>query len=404
MTSQSEQQARAEAERANRLKDEFLATVSHELRTPLNAVLGLARMLTSKQVRGERVEHAIGTIERNAAWLAHIINDLLDVSRIVAGKLSLVSEPVDLAALSRSAVDLVRAGAAAKRIDMQFSADVSAIAMVNGDADRLKQVIVNLLTNAIKFTPDGGRVDVSVARVGAEMEVKAADTGTGISAEFLPHVFERFSQADAGTTRRHGGLGLGLAIVRQLVELQGGSVQATSEGEGRGATFTVRLPIKTADRPAGRWWWPRYRERRSPSITPAPTAVQRLDGMRVLVVDDNVDGRSLTALLLTKAGASVEDVASAHEALQIVERSRPDVLVTDISLPDEDGYSLLRRIREHEATQGGCLPVIALTGYAHPADRVQVLAAGFEGHVAKPVKPTELIETIAALTLVRNRG
>ena len=391
-----ERNARAEAETANGIKDEFLATVSHELRTPLNAVLGWARMLTSKQLTKARATHAIETIERNAASLALIIDDLLDVSRIVAGTLNVASHPVDLMAVTQTALDVVRPTAAAKHIDLQCSADPASVECVEGDADRLQQVIGNLLTNAVKFTPEGGRVDVSVARAGPQMEVKVVDTGQGIETDFLPHVFERFRQADGAATRQHGGLGLGLAIVRQLVELHGGTVHGASEGKGRGATFTVRLPISSADARVERR--PMLTERRSVAAMASPTPrAQRLDDMRILVVDDNDDGRTLTVFLLTQAGARVNAVASAREALLAKEAQRPDVLVSDIGLPDEDGYALLRQIRQQEAEHGGFLPAIALTGYARAEDRTRVLAAGFQGHVTKPIEPAELIAAIAAL-------
>ena len=391
-----EQAARAEAETANRLKDLFLATVSHELRTPLNAILGWARMLTAKQLTKARATHALETVERNAVALAHIIDDLLDVSRIVGGTLNLASRPVDLTVLAQAALDVVRPMAAAKHIDLRFSADPASIEFVEGDGNRLQQVIGNLLVNAVKFTPEGGRVDVSVARLGSQMELKVADTGQGIGADFLPHVFERFRQADSDTTRLHGGLGLGLAIVRQLVELHGGTVHAASEGKGRGATFAIRLPIPAFDARVGRW--PGRGERRSAASTRSPqSSSQRLDKLRILVVDDNEDGRTLTTLLLTQAGAGVDAVASVSDALLALEAQRPDVLVSDIALPDEDGYALLRQIRQHEAGHGGFLPAIALTGYARMEDRTDVLAAGFQAHVPKPVQPAELIAAIAAV-------
>ena len=397
-----EQKARAEAETANRLKDEFLATVSHELRTPLNAVLGWARMLTSKQLTKASDTHALETVERNATALALIIDDLLDVSRIVAGTLNLASQPVDLTAVTQVALDVVRPAAAAKHIDLQLSADPSSVDFVNGDADRLQQVIGNLLTNAVKFTTEGGRVDVSVKRVGVQMEVRVVDNGQGISPDFLPHVFERFRQADGTTTRQHGGLGLGLAIVRQLVELHGGAVDAASEGDGRGATFTVRLPIPTAVVSMKRSSALADRRLAESTTSPQPR-VQRLDGIRVLVVDDHADGRALTALLLRQSGASVNEVPSTHDALQVLDVERPDVLVSDIGLPDQDGFALLRQIRQQEAERGGFLPVIALTGYTRLEDRTRVLAAGFQGHVAKPVDPPKLIATIAALARERQR-
>jgi signal transduction histidine kinase/ActR/RegA family two-component response regulator len=390
------QGAEEDAERANRLKDEFLATLSHELRTPLNAVLGWARMLAAKQLTPERATHAVQTIERNAASLAHLLDDLLDVSRIIAGTLQLESRPIDVLALTETALDGVKPLAAAKHIELRLSADPSARAVVNGDFIRLEQVMWNLLANAIKFTPEGGLVEVSVADVGSQIEVQVTDTGQGISADFLPQMFERFRQADAAVSRRHGGLGLGLAIVRQLVELHGGTVQAASPGEGRGATFTVRLPIARTDAGVERTSGARERRYAESTGSPKPRA-QRLDDLRIVVVDDDADGRTLTALVLAQAGASVKAVASAGEALHALDVQPADALVTDIGLPDEDGYALLRAIRQREAERGGFLPAIALTGYARDEDRRRVLAAGFQGHVAKPVEPAELIATIAAV-------
>ena len=384
-----------EAERANRLKDEFIAMVSHELRTPLNAVLGWARMLIWKPLSEARAREAVETIERNAVSLTRIIDDLLDVSRIMAGTLRLTPRPVDLVAVTRAALDVVSPVAAAKRIDLKLTADDSLVELVNGDTGRLQQVIENLLTNAIKFTPEGGRVDVWVQPAGSEMEVKVVDTGQGIGADFLPHAFERFRQADGAATRHHGGLGLGLAIVRKLVELHGGTVHATSEGEGRGATFTIRLPIPSVSASLARW--PMLAERRSAASMDARPPARRLDAISILIVDDDADGRNLTSLVLTEAGASVNAVASARAARQVLEEERPDVLVSDIGMPDEDGYVLIRQIREHEAEHGGFLPAIALTGYARAEDRTRVLAAGFQVHVPKPFDPAELTAAIAAL-------
>jgi signal transduction histidine kinase/ActR/RegA family two-component response regulator len=384
------------AERANHLKDEFLATVSHELRTPLNAILGWARMLGSKQLSSERAAQAIAIVERNAMMLAHIIDDLLDVSRIVAGALSLVSERADLARLTHAAVDAVRPMAAVKNVQLRFAPNPSALAVVRGDADRLQQVIWNLLANAIKFTPDGGAVDVFLEPAGDHVQVRLVDTGQGISPDFLPHVFERFRQADGSTTRRHSGLGLGLAIARQLVELHGGTLQAESAGQGRGSTFTMRLPTVGSGGPAT--FKEGLEDRRTAAATASPEARSiRIDHLRVLLVDDTSDGRELTALVLTQAGARVQPVGSVREALHSVEQDPPDVLVSDIGLPDEDGYALIRQIRQHEATHGGFLPAVALTGYARFEDRERILAAGFQSHVTKPLDPTALIAAIAAI-------
>jgi signal transduction histidine kinase/ActR/RegA family two-component response regulator len=386
-----------DAEQANHLKDEFLATVSHELRTPLNAVLGWARMLGSEQLPPARAAHAIATIERNASALAHLIDDLLDVSRIVAGTLRLAPQPVDLVAVAQAALDGVRPVAAAKNVHLAFSPDSGALEPVSGDASRLQQVIGNLLANAIKFTPEGGRVDVFAERSNDHMTIRIVDTGQGITPDFLPHVFERFRQADDATTRRHTGLGLGLAIVRQLVELHGGTVQAASDGVGRGATFTVRLPI-SAGTPRGSQAAVLGERRTAASVGSPMPRVPRLNGLRILIVDDNPDGRALTSLVLAQAGASVTAVSSVREALQMVEAVRPDVLISDIGLPDKDGYALIRQIRQYEAQHGGFLPAVALTGYARAEDRARILAAGFQAHVPKPVEPAELTAAIATVT------
>lgn len=389
-----EHEAREAAEAANRLKDEFLAVVSHELRTPLNAVLGWARMTTSRNLEGQSLAHALETIERNAAGLALIIDDLLDVSRVVAGRLELLSEPVDLVAVARAALDVIRPVALEKGIELQFSPDPDASELVTGDPGRLRQAIDNLLVNAIKFTPGGGRVEVSVRRVEAVLQVSVSDTGEGIDAAFLPLVFDRFRQADAGTARQHGGLGLGLAIVRQLVERHRGTVHAASAGKGRGATFTVELPIRTADATGAT---PTPAERRGGHSPSPELGDERLDDLHVLVVDDDADNRTLTALLLTQRGATVDAVASAREAVQLYQVEPPDILVTDIGLPDLDGYGLLREIRERESPHGRFVPAIALTGYGGAETRQRVFEAGFQSHIVKPFDAAELVMTVAAL-------
>ncbi len=385
------------AEQANHLKDDFLATVSHELRTPLNAIMGWARMLGSKQLPPDRASNALAIIDRNALALAHIIDDLLDVSRIVAGTLQFTPQPVDLVAVTQAALDVVRPLAVAKNVHLEFASDPSAIAIVSGDAGRLQQVIWNLLANAIKFTADGGRVEVFIAPSNDHMEISVVDTGQGLSADFLPHVFERFRQADGTTTRRHSGLGLGLAIVRELVELHGGTVHAASPGLGRGATFTVRLPISAGEAHAGRAAVFAERWFAASTTSPMPR-LARLDTLRILVVDDDADGRTLTSLVLTQAGASVKAVGSVREALKLLEGERPDVLVSDIDLSDEDGFSLIRQIRQDEAANGGFLPAVALTGFARAEDRARSIASGFQAHVQKPVDPVDLVKAIATIT------
>jgi signal transduction histidine kinase/ActR/RegA family two-component response regulator len=386
-----------EAEKANRSKDEFLATVSHELRTPLTAVLGWVHLLRSKQLDEERSAHAFATIERNATALAHIIDDLLDISRIVTGTLHLAHHPIDLAGIAQAAVNAVRPLAAAKSVQLQFSPDPSSADVVSGDADRLEQVVMNLLSNAIKFTPKNGRVDVSIKRAGPHLELTVRDNGEGISPAFLPQVFDRFRQADSTPSRQHGGLGLGLAIVRQIVELHGGTVRADSSGPGQGATFTVRFPIVTS---------PRVRDLRSRADEgPSLPALQRLDDLHVLLVEDNADGREVISMMIEKAGARVTSVASVKEAFEALESLQPDALVSDIGLPDEDGYALIRQLRNRESETGGFLPAVAMTGFVRTEDRARVLGAGFQIHVPKPINPAELTAAIAAVARdPRRRG
>lgn len=382
--------------RANRLKDEFLATVSHELRTPLNAMLGWATMLRSNQLDQETMNRAIETIERNARAQNQLINDLLDVSRIITGKIRLNVRPVVLISVIEAAVDSIRPAAEAKNIRIQSLLDPAA-GPVSGDPDRLQQVFWNLLSNAVKFTSKGGRVQVRLERINSHVEITVSDTGQGISSEFLPYVFERLQQADSSTTRAHGGLGLGLAIVRHLVELHGGSVHATSAGEGKGATFMVNLPV-TIFRLE-----PTTLERVHPTVsdTVPPIKTPKLTGLKVLVVDDEIDARELLATLLQQSGAEVIVAASAQEALERITQctveQRPDVLVSDIGMPGEDGYTLIRQVRALAPDKGGRIPAIALTAYARTEDRIKALASGFQSHVPKPVEPTEFVTVLANL-------
>lgn len=385
------------ADRANHLKDEFLATVSHELRTPLNAILGWARMLSARQLAPDRAEAAVLIIERNAVALARIIEDLLDVSRIVAGTLQMAPQPVDLLAVARAALDSVRTLASDKGVELALTTDPASIEPVSADPSRLQQAFSNVFANAIKFTPAGGRVDIFVEPAIDHMEVRVVDTGQGISPDFLPHVFERFRQADGATTRRHSGLGLGLAIVRQLVEMHGGSVEAASAGVGRGATFTIRLPVAVGIPAAAHDDRPADRRIAADSTSPSPRTA-RLDGMHVLVIDDKEEGRALTALVLTQAGARVTGVAAVGDALEILEHDRPDAIVSDIGMPDQDGFALIREVRRREAERGGFVPAVALTGYARTSDRTRILAAGFQAHLTKPLDPAGLTSTIATLT------
>jgi len=387
-----EQQARAAAEAANRAKDEFLAVLSHELRTPLNAVYGWARLLQAGQVRDEQAERALDAIVRNANAQVQLIDDLLDVSRVVSGKMRLDIRPVDLRTVIEGALDAVRPAAEAKAIRLQSVLDPRA-APITGDSGRLQQVIWNLLMNAVKFTPKGGRVQVHLQRVNSHVEIIVSDTGPGIAPDVLPFIFERFTQADSSSTRAHSGLGLGLALVKHLVELHGGSVDAQSPGEGKGATFVVRLPLTIAEIPAG------LRPRLHPTastiegLLPGP----RLDGLRVLVVDDDPDALNLASAILTDAGAEVRTCLSAPEALAVLQQWRPHVLVSDIEMPGEDGYSLIRKVRALDSEHGGKTPAVALTAYGRIQDRMLSLTAGYSMHVPKPVDPGELTTIIASV-------
>jgi PAS domain S-box-containing protein len=391
----SERAARSEAERASQMKDEFLATLSHELRTPLNAILGWAQILSGGNRDENDLTEGLHAIERNARAQTQIIEDLLDMSRIISGKVRLDVQPVDLANVVQASLSTVQPAANAKGVRLRAVLD-PLVGSVSGDPNRLQQVFWNLLTNAVKFTSRGGRVQVVLQRVDSHVEVNVVDTGEGIDPTFLPHVFDRFRQADASTTRKHGGLGLGLAIVKQLVELHGGSAWAKSPGAGHGSTFTVSLPLTVlhADpEPAS--------DRRHPAATnlPVPTpACAQVSGMKVLVVDDEPDARSLLKRVLEECKAVVWVAASAAEALQLVQSERPDVIASDVGMPGEDGYSLIRQIRLLPADRGGETPAVALTAYARPEDRVKAMMAGFQQHVSKPVQPAELIAMIASLS------
>jgi len=383
-----------DAQESNRLKDEFLATVSHELRTPLTAVLGWAHMLRAKQLNERNTTHALETIERNARSQAQLIDDLLDVSRIITGKLRLDVRQVYPASFIESAIEAVRPAADAKSIRIQKVMDTG-IVSVAGDPSRLQQVVWNLLSNAIKFTPRGGRVQVRLERVNSHVEIVVADNGVGIKPEFLPHVFDRFRQADMSTTRHHGGLGLGLSIVRHLVELHGGMVEADSAGEGRGATFVVKLPVVSVYHKEGR------EERVHPAARetlPTYECPDRLDGLKVLVVDDEQDTRELLKIGLGHCGALVTVVGSTQEALSAMEKEIPDLLISDIGMPEEDGYDLIRRVRALPSDSGGRISAIALTAYARTEDRMRALRAGYQMHVPKPVELAELVAVAASLT------
>jgi signal transduction histidine kinase/CheY-like chemotaxis protein len=389
------EKARSEAELANRLKDEFLATVSHELRTPLSAMLGWARLLRSGRLDESRYAQALEVMERNALAQQQIIEDILDVSRIITGKLRLEVSPVELERIVTDAVDSMKPSAEAKGVRLQFIAD-SAANLVLGDANRLQQIVWNLLSNAVKFTPRGGRVQIAVQRINSHAEISVRDTGKGIKKEFLPYVFERFRQADSSSTRQYGGLGLGLAIVRHLTESHGGTVVATSPGEGQGATFTIRLPLaiihETRDVLGSS-----DLHLHTPPAKISSEVMLSLDGVKVLAVDDEPDARDLLSVVLAQSNADIRTAASAIDALRILDEWLPDVIISDIGMPGQDGYTLIRSIRARSPERGGKTPAAALTAYARSEDRLKALAAGYQTHVSKPVDPSELVAIVASL-------
>jgi PAS domain S-box-containing protein len=382
----SEREARSQAERASRMKDEFLATLSHELRTPLNAILGWANILRLGKVQGEELKKGLDTIERNACVQSQLIEDLLDMSRIISGKVRLDVQRVDLPAVLKESIETLRATAEAKGVRLQAVVDPFA-GPISGDPNRLRQAFWNLLSNAIKFTPKDGKVQVLLERVNSQVEASFIDTGEGIAAEFLPYVFDRFHQADASTTRRHGGLGLGLAIVKQLVELHGGNVHAKSGGIGQGATFAVHLPLIAL-----------YSEPKVAALRENQNLLEvSLANVHVLVVDDEIDGRELVKRQLEMAGATVSMAGSVSEAMERILAGRPDVLVCDIGMRGEDGYSLIRRLRVLEKSQESTLPAVALTAYARSEDRTKAIRSGFQNHLAKPVEPSKLLAVVSSL-------
>ena len=390
-----EQVARAEAEAANRAKDEFVATVSHELRTPLNAILGWARIIRNSKLDEKGFSRALDTIERNAKLQVQLIDDLLDVSRIISGKLRLTVIPLELAPVIEAAIDAIRPAADAKNIRLQVMLD-SNTGLVSGDPDRLQQVVWNLLSNAVKFTDKGGRIQVRLEHFDSHVVTTVSDTGKGIPPEFLPYVFDRFRQADSSITRLHGGLGLGLAIVRQLVDLHGGSVHADSPGENQGATFSFELPLIIAHG-SGRLSLPQEGETRE-ALQEGAGVSSVLKGLTVLVVDDDADARELLTAILEHHSARVATAESAAQAYETLESLRPDVIISDVGMPSEDGYSLIRNVRLREARDGlGWRPAIALTAHARVQDRLRALSAGYQAHVAKPVEPAELVAVIASL-------
>jgi signal transduction histidine kinase/ActR/RegA family two-component response regulator len=396
-----EHSARQEAEAANRMKDEFLATISHELRTPLNAILGWARMLRTGMLGPTRIQQALETIERSAQAQARLVNDILDVSRIISGKLRLQVGPVDLSTIITEAVETVRPAAQAKGIELRWEPPSKPVPM-RGDASRLQQIVWNLASNAVKFTPKAGRVHVGLGCDNDYARLFVRDTGAGIPAEFLPYIFDRFRQGDATTSRAHEGLGLGLSIVRHLVELHGGRVTAESDGPGQGTVFTVTLPL----------WFGAADPKSAPEVAAfraqenrrrARPKLPRLTGATVLFVDDHPEARSLAEMVFGQCGARVVTAGTVEEALHSLSSFVPDVLISDIGLPDKDGYELIRNVRSLPPAAGGAVPAIALTAYARPEDERRAWHEGFQVHLAKPVEPDELAALVASLIAKRPR-
>ena len=383
------------AEEATCAKDEFLAVISHELRTPLTAILGWSRMIKTGRLDESTMARALDTIERNAESQSQLIEDLLDFSRIISGKIRLDVGRVEPAAIAEASIDVVRPAADAKNIRLEVILDPRA-GPIAGDPERLQQILWNLLSNAIKFTPKGGRVQLRLARVNSSVEITVSDTGQGISPEFLPYVFERFRQADNSTTRLNTGLGLGLAITKHLVELHGGTIRAVSPGEGQGASFIFRLPVMIVheteqfSKPAT--------AQKHVADDALPVELARLDDVHVLIVDDEPDTRDLLVMILKQSGASVEAAVTAADALETLRRQKHDLLISDIEMPNEDGYSLIRKVRALENVEARTIPAIALTAHARAADRLRALTAGFQLHVPKPIEPAELVMAIANLT------
>jgi signal transduction histidine kinase/CheY-like chemotaxis protein len=387
-----EQAARRLAEDASRLKDDFLAMISHELRAPLTAILGWAQMLRSGALDRASAERALLTIERNAKSQAHLVGDLLDASRLATGKLTIENRPVELMSIVEAAVDAVRPSVEAKSLRMQIVLEPW-VGPFNGDQERLRQVVWNLLSNAIKFTPQGGLIEVRLERLESKALLIVSDTGQGIDPEYLPYVFDRFSQMDNSSRRRQGGLGLGLAIVKHIVELHGGAIYAYSRGEGQGSDFMITLPLATqsVEGEASELWAAR------PDDEEAQTRAGKLGGVRVLVVDDEHDTREILSVMLTRYGAEIRTAGSAAEAMEVFSQWRPDVLVSDIGMPVEDGYVLIKNIRALPPENGADVPAIALTAYASAQDKKTALAAGFQRHLAKPVEPVALAKNVALI-------
>jgi PAS domain S-box-containing protein len=394
-----EKRAREEAETASRMKDEFLATISHELRTPLTAIVGWASLLSHKSLTEPQRRHALEVIDQSARSQTRLVNDILDTSRIITGQLKLDAHPIEIAWVFQAAVDVIQPSAEAKNISLDVIIDERG-GIVFGDANRLQQVIWNLLWNAVKFTNEGGRVEARLSRTDGQIEITVTDTGMGIDPQFLPYVFDRFRQADSTSTRKYGGLGLGLAIVRHLVELHGGNVEALSPGKGQGATFKVRFPIaspevllQAAKRPGAALKQPTGSRQ---------AEILSLRGVRVLVVEDDPYTLDMLKVILQNRGAEVITAVSAADALKTLESSRPDALISDIAMPDQDGYELIEKVRQRDSEHGGDIPAAALTAYARVEDRIHALTAGFLMYVQKPVDPDELVAVVANLTRHRH--
>jgi signal transduction histidine kinase/ActR/RegA family two-component response regulator len=389
---------RREAEEANRIKDEFLATVSHELRTPLNAILGWSTLIRQGKADEQTLARAIETIERNAKAQAQLIEDLLDVSRMISGKMRLNVESIELVSVIRAAVDAIHPAAEAKGI--QLDLDLDFVDSLEADAHRLQQVVWNLLSNAVKFTGAGGRVRIKLEGLQSEARIEVSDTGEGIDPEFLPHIFEPFRQADGTSTKRHGGLGLGLAIARRLAELHGGTISAKSEGAGRGSTFTLRIPIRPIARTASSL--PITSEDSLLHIPDSETDLPSLSGVKILAVDDEKDSRDMVKGVLEQFGANVLSAGSAEEAFAALHDWNPDVILCDIGMPGEDGYSLIRKVRQLKSGNNRNTPAIALTGFARPEDRQRALAAGYQIFIVKPVEANQLVSTVARMIAPAN--
>jgi signal transduction histidine kinase len=378
---EQEQAAREQAETANRIKDEFLAVLSHELRSPLNPILGWTKLLQTRQFDQAGTKQALQTIERNAKLQIQLIDDLLDISRILRGKMMLNVSPVNLAEVVDAAIETVRLSAEAKGIEIKTI--VNNIGLLSGDYGRLQQIVWNLLSNAVKFTPNGGKIEICLDKIGSDAQIQVKDSGKGITPEFLPHVFEYFRQEDSTTTRKFGGLGLGLAIAKYFTELHGGTVEAESPGEGLGATFKVRLPMML----------PQAQSNQNVGTEPALD----LNGMKILIVDDDADSREFVAFVLEQEKANVAMAGSATEALAVLSQFKPDILLSDIGMPQINGYMLMQQVRNLPPDQGGKIKAIALTAYAGEINETQAIAAGFQRHLPKPVEPEQLIRAITEL-------